>query len=65
MWLRLSPAYVIYDKDRAKALPQISAWLAEKGIQSIGRYGAWKYSFMEEAVKEGLEAAENIMKQAV
>jgi protoporphyrinogen oxidase len=65
MWLRLSPAYVIYDKDRAKALPQISAWLAEKGIQSIGRYGAWKYSFMEEAVKEGLEAAENILKQAV
>lgn len=65
LWLKINPAYVIYDTDRAEAMPRIMSWLAENAIQSIGRYGAWKYSFMEEAVKEGLEAADRIMQLAV
>ena len=32
-------------------------WLKERRVESIGRYGSWKYSFMEESVREGLEAA--------
>jgi len=57
LWLKIPCAYVIYNKERAEALPPIFDWLAARGAQSIGRYGSWKYSFMEESVKEGLEAA--------
>jgi hypothetical protein len=51
----------VYDRARAEALPVINAWLKAKKARSIGRYGAWKYSFMEESVKEGLEAAEELL----
>ena len=60
LWLKIPCAYVIYNKERTKALPVIFDWLKAKKAQSIGRYGAWKYSFMEESVKEGLEAAERL-----
>jgi len=61
-WLKIPCAYVIYNRERAKALPVISGWLKDHKVQSIGRYGAWKYSFMEESVKEGLEAADKILR---
>jgi hypothetical protein len=61
LWLKIPCAYVIYDADRAAALPVIAGWLKERKARSIGRYGAWKYSFMEESVKEGLEAARAIL----
>lgn len=61
MWLKIPCAYVIYDADRTRALPVISGWLKERKARSIGRYGAWKYSFMEESVKEGLEAGREIL----
>ena len=32
-------------------------------MQSIGRYGAWKYSSMQEAVLDGKTAAENLLKE--
>lgn len=63
LWLKMNPAYVIYDRERAEALPEIFSWLKDMGIFSIGRYGAWKYSFMEEAIKEGIEAARSILKE--
>lgn len=62
MWLKIDPAYVIYDKERADSLPIIFDWLAQKDASSIGRYGAWKYSFMEENIKEGIETAKKILK---
>jgi len=52
--------YVVFDSHRAKAVPAIMEFLAEKGITSIGRYGAWEYSSMEEAVLEGKRAAESL-----
>jgi protoporphyrinogen oxidase len=61
LWLKVPCAYVVYDRARAEALPVINAWLKAKKARSIGRYGAWKYSFMEESVKEGLEAAEELL----
>ncbi len=61
MWLKIPCAYVVYDADRVRALPVIAGWLKERGARSIGRYGAWKYSFMEESVKEGLEAGRGIL----
>lgn len=61
LWLKITCAYVIYNRERTRALPVIFDWLRTKNARSIGRYGAWKYSFMEESVKEGLEAARNIL----
>lgn len=62
LWLKIPCAYVVYNRERAAALPVINGWLKERRAQSIGRYGAWKYSFMEESVKEGLEAADALLK---
>jgi protoporphyrinogen oxidase len=61
LWLKIPCAYVVYNRERAAALPVINSWLKAKKAQSIGRYGAWKYSFMEESVKEGLEAAGSLL----
>ncbi|OGS08557.1 MAG: hypothetical protein A2270_01820 [Elusimicrobia bacterium RIFOXYA12_FULL_51_18] len=61
LWLKIPCAYVIYDSARNIALPPILSTLADNNIHSIGRYGAWKYSFMEESVKEGLETAKKII----
>ena len=63
LWLKIPCAYVIYNRERAEALPVIFDWLKAKKALSIGRYGAWKYSFMEESVKEGLEAAAALLKR--
>jgi len=56
-------AYVIYDKDRDKNLKIIQNYLKRKNIYSVGRYGGWKYSTMEEAILEGKKVAEKIASQ--
>jgi len=53
-------AYVIYDNHRKRTLPSIIRFLNQNQIYSIGRYGAWKYSFMEEAILDGKKTAESI-----
>lgn len=58
IWATRSCAYVIYDKNRQKALDHIFPFLEKNHIHSTGRYGGWKYSFMEEAILDGKEAAE-------
>ena len=63
LWLKIPCAYVVYNRERAEALPVIFDWLKAKKVLSVGRYGAWKYSFMEESVKEGLEAGMSILKR--
>jgi len=56
-------AYVIYDGNRDKMLEIIQDYLKERNIYSVGRYGGWKYSTMEEAILEGKEVAERIAKE--
>jgi protoporphyrinogen oxidase len=63
-FLPIRYAYVIYDQRRAPALKVIGAFLRKNRIQTIGRYGAWKYSFMEEAILDGRKAAEALPKSA-
>jgi len=55
-------AYVIYNQERPRALATIFGFLKKNNIHSIGRYGAWKYSFMEEAILDGKKTAESINK---
>ncbi len=50
-------AYVVFDEAHAQATATIHAWLATHDIRSCGRYGAWVYSSMEDALLDGMEAA--------
>lgn len=56
-------AYVIYDHWREKYLPRLLQTLAQEHIHCIGRYGAWKYSSMQEAILEGKEIAQRLLIQ--
>jgi len=55
--MMLPDAYVIYDNDREKILPEITEKLKACGVLTAGRWGNWEYSSMEDAIIEGLEAA--------
>jgi len=52
--------YVVYDFNRTPAVNAIFRHLAKTGVESIGRYGGWKYSFMEETILDGKRAAERL-----
>ncbi len=54
---RIDPAYVVFDHDYFSALSTIQPFLAEAGLISAGRYGAWNYSSMEDAIQFGQQAA--------
>jgi protoporphyrinogen oxidase len=55
-------AYVIYTPERKAQMKTLFNFLNTHSIRSIGRYGAWKYSFMEEALLDGKMTAELIGK---
>jgi protoporphyrinogen oxidase len=50
-------AYVIYDQHYRAALDVIEPFLRSERIISTGRYGAWNYSSMEDALLMGRSAA--------
>jgi protoporphyrinogen oxidase len=56
--ISLPHAYVTYDQWREQHLPQLLNKLAEYDIYSVGRYGAWKYASMQEAVLDGKAVAD-------
>lgn len=53
-------AYVIFDKNRQKALDIINKFLNSYGIYSIGRYGAWEYSFIEKNITDAKNLADKL-----
>jgi protoporphyrinogen oxidase len=53
----IDPGYVIFDRERARIVPAVLARLEDAGVRSIGRYGAWTYSYMERALRDGLDTA--------
>ena len=53
-------AYVLFDKHRTRALPAILEELARRGIHSIGRYGRWEHTSMEDAMAQGKQLAEKL-----
>lgn len=55
---RIPNGYVIYDEQYHESREIIHAWLAEVDILSVGRYGDWNYSSMEDALLDGARAAE-------
>ena len=56
----LDPAYVLYDRHRARHVPRVLETLRAHGIDSTGRFGAWEYSSMEGAMRAGADAASRI-----
>jgi protoporphyrinogen oxidase len=54
-------AYVIYDTQREPALSLVQDYLKKEKVFSIGRYGDWKYSTMEDAVLDGQETAMSVV----
>jgi protoporphyrinogen oxidase len=54
-------AYVLFDKHRARALPAILEELERRGIHSIGRYGRWEHTSMEDAMAQGKKMAEKLL----
>ncbi len=58
--LTIPHAYVLYTEWREKNLHKLHKRLNEHDIYSVGRYGEWKYSSMQEAVLDGKKVAEQI-----
>ncbi|BCA54457.1 amine oxidase [Nitrospira sp. KM1] len=61
----LQYAYVYFDRHRAKAIPAILAELERRGVHSIGRYGKWEHTSMEDAIGQGKQLAEHLRAQLV
>jgi protoporphyrinogen oxidase len=59
--LHLDHAYVLYDQWREKNLAQLLTALAAQSVHSIGRFGEWKYSSMQEAVLDGKKVAQTVL----
>jgi protoporphyrinogen oxidase len=57
--LQLPCAYVFHDRFRRDSLPDILDTLRGAGIFAAGRYGAWEYSAMQDALEWGLKAADD------
>jgi protoporphyrinogen oxidase len=53
----LDPAYVVFDRARAGAVPAIRGAFARRGLFTAGRYGAWDYFGMERSIADGRRAA--------
>ncbi len=60
IWMPVPVGYVVYDRARTPAVGAIFRYLKTLGVESIGRYGAWKYSFMEETILDGKRCAERL-----
>lgn len=53
-------AYVYFDRHRAQCLPTILTELERRGIYSIGRYGRWEHTSMEDAIGQGKQLADRL-----
>lgn len=58
---RIDHAYVIFDHDYYPSLEVVQRFVESRGIIAAGRYGAWNYSSMGDALRFGKQAAERVM----
>jgi len=54
-------AYVIYDKNYSRNRKVLLDYLRKHGIFSIGRYGNWEYSSIEQAIEQGKIAIDKLI----
>lgn len=60
LWIVIDKGYVVYDRHRTSAVSAIMRHLRSRGVWSIGRWGGWKYSFMEETLLDGKRCADEL-----
>lgn len=60
IWMPVPVGYVVYDRARTPAVEAIFRYFGTHGVESIGRYGGWKYSFMEETILDGKRCADRL-----
>ncbi len=53
----IDSAYVVFDRHHEGAVHAVHEYLSANGVQATGRYGAWTYSSMEDAMLMGRSAA--------
>lgn len=61
LWIPIECGYVVYDRARTPAVTAIQRHLRSRGVWSIGRWGGWKYSFMEETLLDGRRCAAELL----
>ncbi len=61
--MNIPHAYVIYNNWRDKNIEKILSVLKDMQIHSVGRYGQWKYSSMQEAILDGKKIADSLVVQ--
>ncbi len=52
--------YVVFDKHYFAAKECLLPYLRGQGVQSLGRYGAWVYASMEDALMDGFQFAQGL-----
>lgn len=57
----LNHAYVIFDRWRDQHINQLLQQLETNKVYSIGRFGGWKYSSMQDALLDGKAVAEKLL----
>jgi len=55
--------YVIFDAHYFAAKEMIFPFLQDHGVHSLGRYGAWVYASMEDALWDGMQYAKRLVTQ--
>jgi len=58
--VEINPGYVIFDFNREKNLIALQKFLEKNKVLSIGRFGKWEYSSMEDSILQAKEVAEKI-----
>jgi protoporphyrinogen oxidase len=56
--IKIPVAYCIYDHNRTKVVDSFVEELKQSSIYSIGRYGNWEYSAMQDAILYGKDLAQ-------
>ncbi|MEW5976592.1 MAG: FAD-dependent oxidoreductase [Acidobacteriota bacterium] len=57
-------AYVVYDHHYRYNVGVLRSFLREQGVRTIGRYGSWEYSGMEDAIWQGRLTAEGLLRES-
>ncbi len=60
-YTNIEHAYVVFDKYRQKNLPGILKFLKKHSVFSVGRFGAWEYESMEDALLQGRATAKELI----
>jgi protoporphyrinogen oxidase len=50
----VAPAYARFERGVEEVVNSALAWLRERNVHPLGRYGRWEYSSMQHAVTDGL-----------